>query len=288
LFPYKPEFADNPKYWGAWFWRIGDGTVRETDLNVFFQFGMALEQFSERLSVQETAASLAPYIIPALDWTNAFLIQTDVFPLKDSRDAVREMRCLLSSVFTSLQTGKDRAISQSEVRDFYRWKQHFEECFDREHRNLRVFTVTPKGIYDTRLLAEKTEEKFPASIRQHFPEQMIYDLRQSGRCLAFEVPTAAAFHVFRATESLIRQYYEVLAKQPWRFDTRDMGSYIRELNKLPGVNADVTRRLGEIKDFERNPSIHPEQIVSLEKAPILFELCSGVIYAMAVEIGKLT
>jgi hypothetical protein len=46
-------------------------------------------------------------------------------------------------------------------------------------------------------------------------------------------------------------------------------------------------RLEEIRKFERNPSIHPDAIVSLEKAPVLFKLCNGVMYTMADEIRKL-
>jgi hypothetical protein len=137
-------------------------------------------------------------------------------------------------------------------------------------------------------LIEKPENKFPSSVRGVFSDLMLYDLGQAGRCLAFEVPTAVAFHVFRATEAMMLRYYEILAKQPWPHNQHDWGRYIVELNRLPGINRDVTMRLEEIRKFERNPSIHPDAVVSVERAPVLFELCSGVIYTMAEEVHKLT
>lgn len=257
----------------------------ETNLNLFFQFGLAIQSLNEHIATGLPVGEVAIYIPITQKWLDEFLHQTVPLPLQDSRKAARELRDLIAGIYESMRYGQ-RQISQEECSGFFSLKEEFEQAFEREHRNLSVFTVTPKGIYDTRLLIEKTEEKFPQVVLAYLPPNCVVDLRQAGRCLAFEVPTACAFHVFRATESVIRRYYEVLAKQQWPHSTRDMGSYIRELEKLSGVNLDVIRRLREIKDFERNPSIHPEQIVSKEKAPILFELCSGVIYAMAIEISK--
>jgi len=275
----------HPRYWGVWFRKIGDSAVLETNLNLFFQFGAAIQSVSEHIGTGKPVPEVAIYIPMAQQWLDGFLHQTTTLPLKDSREAARKLRDLLAGIYESMRGG-ERPISYEECSGFFFLKEELEQAFEREHRNLSVFTVTPKGIYDTRLLIENTEEKFPQVVLAYLPPHCIVDLRQAGRCLAFEVPTACAFHVFRATESVIRRYYEVLAKQQWLHSTRDMGSYIRELEKLPGVNLDVIRRMREIKDFERNPSIHPEQIVTKEKAPILFELCSGVIYAMAIEIGN--
>ena len=48
----------------------------------------------------------------------------------------------------------------------------------------------------------------------------------------------------------------------------------------------IPHRLMEIKNLNRNPLIHPEEVIPLEEAPIMFDLCNGVIYYMAVEIRK--
>jgi len=95
-----------------------------------------------------------------------------------------------------------------------------------------------------------------------------------------------AFHVMRATESIIKQYYEVLAGHSWSLTQRDWGIYIAELEKLSDVNKAITGRLKEIKTLNRNPLIHPEDIVPPILATTIFDLCNGVIYLMAEEIRK--
>lgn len=70
-----------------------------------------------------------------------------------------------------------------------------------------------------------------------------------------------------------------------RFQQR-WGRYLAELNKLSGVSNDITSRLNDIKNFDRNPNIHPEGNITLDKAPVMFELCGGVSYLMGAEITK--
>jgi len=42
-------------------------------------------------------------------------------------------------------------------------------------------------------------------------------LKEAGRCLAFDLPTACAFHICRATEALMLTYYEALTGNAWPF-----------------------------------------------------------------------
>ncbi len=263
---------------------LKEGEMKQTNLHIFLQLGAALERLRNvKTDMERIEFSLIAVLV--IPWLQRFLCEIQDVPLPNSCDAAR---CLLRTLQTVNEpTDVSRAITQSEVIAIWDAKEQFEQHFEREHRSLDVFTVMPKGIYDTRLLAERTEEKFPETIRKHFSDTFVYDLRQAGRCLAFEVATAAAFHIFRATESMILRYYEVLASKSWPHKGRNWAEYIKELNKLPTVNSDVTMRLDEIRKFERNPSIHPEHIVALEKAPVLFELCSGVIYTIGDEINRL-
>jgi hypothetical protein len=120
-----------------------------------------------------------------------------------------------------------------------------------------------------------------------FSDIVLYDLSQAGRCLAFDVPTAVAFHVFRATQAVMKDYYEALSGQEWTDPRHEWGKYVAEIEKLDKANKDAVMRLKEIGKFERNPTIHEDVTVSLHKAPTLFELCTGVLYTMAVEIKAL-
>ena len=260
--------------------------MKETNLNIFYHFGASLDQLNEQIKTGMELAQIFSYLVLSQEWLKEFLAQTEEFEdtLRDSRACVQEMLTTSGNIYESARTNWDRSITHEEVTSIIHGKEKFEKSFEREHRNLSVFTVTPKGLYDVRLLIEKAERKFGDQTRSVFTEQVIYDLQQSGRCLAFEVPTAMAFHVMRATESLIKNYYEVLAGKPWPHVQRDWGKYIAELEQFPDVDLVITGRLKEIKNLNRNPLIHPEDVVSLEEAPIIFDLCNGVIYYMAEEV----
>jgi hypothetical protein len=262
--------------------------MKETNLNIFYHFGGSVSALYANTSIGKKLWDVFAELFLAQEWFTKFLKETEESKsaLKDSRASAETFLGTVQTLITAMQHDLERTITQAEVSALIFNREELEKNFEREYRNLYVFTVTPKALNDTRLLIEKAEHKFGDRTRSVFSDQVVYDLRQSGRCLAFEVPTAMAFHVMRATESLIKKYYEILAGSPWSLAQRDWGKYISELEKLKDVSRVITGRLREIKDLNRNPLIHPEEIVPLEEAPILFDLCNGVIYYMAEEIRK--
>src|SRR5580698_5760364 len=135
----------HPEYWGSWFWRIGDGAVLETNLNLLLQFGMTIQALSDRMGTGKSVPEVAIYIPLPQKWLDEFLHQTTPLPLKDSREAARKLRDLLAGIYESMRHG-ERAVSYEECSSFFSLKEEFEQAFEREHRNLSVFTVTPKGI----------------------------------------------------------------------------------------------------------------------------------------------
>jgi hypothetical protein len=71
---------------------------------------------------------------------------------------------------------------------------------------LSSYFVTQKGGFDTVSLLAFGENLFPTDLGTKVPEA-IFDAKEAGKCLAYEVPTACGFHVFRITESVLRKYY---------------------------------------------------------------------------------
>jgi hypothetical protein len=260
--------------------------MKATNLSVFYQIGASITYLTDHAHIGDKAVDLFVLIQIPCKWLVAFRWEStdleDAF--RETLAAVEGLIGMIHGLMDSIPKDWNRLVTQAEVQALFYWKDKFEEAFEREHRNIDVFTVTPKGIYNTRLLMEKPEEKFPKDLRSVFSSIVMYDLQQAGRCLAFELPTAVAFHLFRATQAVMDAYYEAKAGKPWEIDRREWGRYITEIEKLPNANRDVTSRLREIGKFERNPTIHEDVMVSLEKAPVLFELCTGAIYTMAVEI----
>jgi hypothetical protein len=109
------------------------------------------------------------------------------------------------------------------------------------------------------------------------------DIRQAGRCLAFELPTAAGFHIMRATESILRDYYVAhVGKKP---KTRNWGKYIADL-KTSSANPKTVAVLDQIRTLHRNPTIHPEVVLSGSEAQTLFGIAQSAITAMIEDMPQ--
>ena len=103
--------------------------------------------------------------------------------------------------------------------------------------------------------------------------------------MAFDLPTSAAFHILRATEALITEYYGVVVGYKPKMKSRNWERYIEHLRKHGG-NPKILLALDQIREMHRNPIIHPEDFLSDDEAVTLFGVAQGVIVAMAVDIEK--
>lgn len=160
--------------------------------------------------------------------------------------------------------------------------REFQTVLSAELQTLATYHATQKGIYSTPDLIERADHIFPESIRQKLGDHVIEEIRQSGRCLAFDNATACGFHMMRATEAVMHEYY-VAVCQPQAQDKLDnWGAYLAKLRgiKQPDVEK-VVAILQQLKDQDRNLIMHPEVVLSAEEAFVLFEVAQGAIIAMA-------
>ena len=159
----------------------------------------------------------------------------------------------------------------------------FEVLLSEELKMLATYYVTQKGIYSTSDLISRAENTLPPSVLGKINEKVKNEIRESGRCLAFDTPTASGFHIMRATEGVIHQYYLAVCKpKPAPARLGSWGAYFSKLKKmnLPDVE-EVLALLQQIKDLHRNLIMHPEIVLSFDEAYALFEIAKSAIIAMA-------
>lgn len=141
------------------------------------------------------------------------------------------------------------------------------------------YYVSPKRAFDVNVLISAGAKVF-ADTTEDFSHDEVYDFEQAGKCLAFEVPTAAGFHIFRAVESVLRRYYSVMVGTLPKPKARAWGAYIKGLKDAPGVDGKVVVLLEQIKDLYRNPIIHPEARIDMKEALSLVGIAESVTSAM--------
>ena len=158
----------------------------------------------------------------------------------------------------------------------------FEVVLSEELQMLSIYCVTKKGIYNIADLIDRAEIALPPSFLKKMDAETINEIRQSGRCLAFDNFTASGFHILRATERVMHQYYLVICNPTKRNRLKSWALYIKELIKdTSDDNQKVVALLQQIKDNDRNLIMHPEIVLSNDESFRLFVLCKSIIMAMA-------
>lgn len=157
--------------------------------------------------------------------------------------------------------------------------EKFKTVFLSELSTLPSFLVAGKECYDTNTLLEEGHKLLPSSLIQKAPEA-IPDVMQAGRALAFELATACGFHVFRATEAVIKRYWDQASGGSERPRLETIGSYAVELEKRGYGDAKIIESLKQMAKLHRNPLIHPEAILTVEEAIDILGISRSVIGAM--------
>lgn len=219
------------------------------------------------------------------------VIDNELIPLRTCRATAQK---LINHITDVVPNDFNAAVEEISKNGKLNWSQayyikesakEFRTILAAELQLVDTYSVSQKGSYSTPDLIDHAEITFSEEIRKRIPADSIRDIQQAGRCLAFDVPTAAAFHILRAAEGVVREYHEVVSKGAAKLKTRNWGVYIRSLTKL-GADAKVLAALDQIRTMYRNPIIHPEDTVSLDEAMALFGVAQGAIFAMVEDIKK--
>lgn len=165
--------------------------------------------------------------------------------------------------------------------------KEFETVLRNECQIMDTYFITKKGAYSTIDLVQNAHHQVPEPTRSSLPEQSKSDFDQAGKCIAFDVPTAAAFHLLRGTEAVIRRYYDlkVPGHKKAKPHMRSWGVYIRLLANH-GAEKTITDFLTIMKDVYRNPVVHPEETYTDERVQVLFGMCISAVVLLAAEIKK--
>ena len=114
-----------------------------------------------------------------------------------------------------------------------------------------------------------------------------YDFEQSGKAIAFELPTAAAFHILRGTESVLREFYCIIVTRR-RVKPLLWGEMIKSLEaRRQPPSREILYLLTHIKNSFRNPTQHPEKIYEIDEVQDLFALCTDAISRMSHHLKSL-
>lgn len=167
----------------------------------------------------------------------------------------------------------------------------FETVFAEELREEATYRVPSRGIYSTPKLIDSADESFPTGLGANISLKARDEWRASGRCLAFNLLSASGFHVARAVELVMQDYFQhFTGKDPSKLKT--WHEYLTELDGMASEDpAEASKpskktvtELKQMKDDYRNPIMHPRIVLNEADARMLFANGEAAIIAMAMEM----
>lgn len=132
-----------------------------------------------------------------------FFTYLDNLNLQVTKIASADLRALYREL---AQLDPELGLSQDQAQSLASEVRSVRNTLEAELRGLEAYVVTPKRMDVDRLLEDISSLLSP-HVFNKLPPIAQFDLSESGKCIAFERPTASAFHLLRATEAVLREFY---------------------------------------------------------------------------------
>ena len=211
-----------------------------------------------------------------------FFLWNPLIPPGTSFNCGKQLYDSVSALANDL--AREAPITAYEVFNIVTNLQTFETVLAAEYALKDTFVVSRKGIFSTTELIERSEFMFSDDVRKLLPD-IIRDIHDAGKCIAFELSTAAAFHLYRATEAAAKQYIlKVRGTQVTEKERRfGLGGYAKIMVELR-VDERISNAVSQLTKLHRNPAIHPEHHLSSDEVIAILGIVQSVIQVMALDI----
>lgn len=164
------------------------------------------------------------------------------------------------------------------------WAELLASVVKSESERIQVFAVTKKR-YDTKDLLNNVSAIFGQQVFASLHDVAQSDFNDAGKCIAFDLPTSAAFHLMRGTEMVLRQLYR--AKIGKDAGEKNWGPMVKDLQAKDPTLKPLYDHLDNIRENFRNPTQHPDKIYGIDEAQDLFGVCVDVVDQMIPIIMQL-
>ena len=241
------------------------------------------------LPFYKLGASLGP--LRLLEWLERDTAWEILFSARDLLRTLRTDRSLRLEIITSAISGleidideayeklsHDDRISEDQQARITKALEEFETIFEAQVPIEYTYLIEQLRGYSMPLLVDSAEQNFTPTLLASIGSEVIKDIREAGRCLAFELPTAAGIHMMRAFEKVFRRFYRAsLGNEP---GTSDIFRLIKNLQDDPRSDPKTLSIIDQIRHLHRNPLAH-EVFLEMDEAVELFDIAKSAITAMA-------
>lgn len=214
------------------------------------------------------------YVYDNLEW---FLNGLEKFNLKITDTASYKLKQYKKDALDHLP--ENHILTKEEAENLNNLMLELRPTFYAESQNLFAYILSDKRFTIEKLISG-VSTLFPPEIFNLLTNHAKMDLEEAGKCIAVQRPTAAAFHILRATESILRDFYKKTVSRN-RIKNDLWGNIVADLrSKKNGPPKTLLDNLDNIRSNFRNPTQHPDMFYNIEEVQDLFSLCIDVITRM--------
>jgi hypothetical protein len=247
----------------------------------FYRLGTFIHDLRVIQTGIKTDSEVISVLVRGADELKNFAESVDAPRFPSSIEAAQQLEKLVRSLLMAIADNSSKGVHESvfgpDVESDAKWKiGHFESMFDKELHDFPIFSVEEKGNFSLSRLLTGASQGYPPGALSKLGSNIINEIDESGRCIAFSRPTAAAFHILRALELLAKAFIETRGLQEPPPNRCNWGEYIQILRN-GGSPREITDLLQIIKDNYRNPIMHPDETLDQEKASSLFNICGSAV-----------
>lgn len=180
---------------------------------------------------------------------------------------------------------QDAKLSLDDLRVLSRTMDRIDHTMRAEARTLNAYVLT-ETRFDAAKLVDSPEQFLSQETFPKLPRIARLDIKEAGKCIAFDVPTAGAFHLLRATEDTLRSYYRLYIKRG-NIEKANWGylvTQLRDKKRKPKPNETLINHLDHIRRNFRNPTDHPSMVYDIDGVQDLFSLVVDALNRMATEL----
>jgi hypothetical protein len=156
-----------------------------------------------------------------------------------------------------------------------------------EARTLDAYVLSEKR-FDVGRLARSPDSFLALGTFGKLPEIARFDLKEAGKCIAFELPTAGAFHLLRAAEDTLRSYFKTFFKRGSvnKMSWGQLVDRLRSKPRKPKPDEVLLHHLDHIRKNFRNPTDHPEMMYDSDQVQDLLALVTDALNRMSKQLPE--
>ena len=190
----------------------------------------------------------------------------------------------LKKINDELKESKEEIAGEDKVIQLNREMDLMERVIYSEAITKKVYTL-PERRFNSDSLLKNPKNVLKEGVVEKLSDMAKFDVKSGCRCILFGEATASVFHILRATEDTLKQYYFHHKKQN-RLEKPMWGDMTIELrkkhrNKPPQVILDS---LDLVRISYRNPTQHPDAKYDIDGAQDILGVCVDLINKMAGEL----